>query len=70
MGEKNWATKGEARAKDRPRDALLEEDLEFERAGKVVPVAGEELTLSIEELIKKRILDVRCFPFSECEQFY
>jgi U3 small nucleolar RNA-associated protein MPP10 len=37
----------------------LEEDLEYERAGKVVPVMGEEATKTIEELIKKRILDVR-----------
>ena len=59
VGVKDWATKGEAKAKDRPVNSLLEEDLEYERAGKVVPVMGEEATKTIEELIKKRILDVR-----------
>lgn len=58
VGAKDWATKGEAKAKDRPVNSLLEEDLEYERAGKVVPVITEETTKTIEDLIKKRILDV------------
>lgn len=58
VGNKNWATKGEAKAKDRPTNSLLDEDLEYERTGKVVPVITEETTKTIEDLIKKRILDV------------
>lgn len=57
VGPKNWATRGEAKAKDRPVNSLLEEDLEFERAGKVVPIITEETTKTIEDIIKQRILD-------------
>lgn len=57
VGPKEWATKGEARTKDRPLNSLLEEDLEFERMGKVAPVITEETTKTLEDLIKKRILD-------------
>ncbi|SCZ90662.1 BZ3500_MvSof-1268-A1-R1_Chr1-3g02133 [Microbotryum saponariae] len=57
VGPKKWATLGEAQARNRPANSLLEEDLEFERMGKVVPVITEETTKSIEDLIKKRILD-------------
>ncbi|KAL8279145.1 hypothetical protein RQP46_008401 [Phenoliferia psychrophenolica] len=57
VGAKDWATKGEAKARDRPVNSLLEEDLEYERAGKVEPVITEETTKTIEDLIKKRILD-------------
>jgi U3 small nucleolar ribonucleoprotein component len=58
VGVKNWATKGEAKARDRPTNSLLDEDLEYERTGKVVPVITEETTKTIEELIKNRILEV------------
>jgi U3 small nucleolar RNA-associated protein MPP10 len=61
VGTKNWATKGEAKAKDRPTNSLLDEDLEYERTGKVVPVITEETTKTIEDLIRKRILDVSCW---------
>ncbi|GAA5981130.1 hypothetical protein JCM11641_003122 [Rhodosporidiobolus odoratus] len=57
VGPKGWATLGEAKARDRPVNAILEEDLEFERMGKVAPMVTEETTKTIEELIKKRILD-------------
>lgn len=63
VGVKDWATKGEAKARDRPVNSLLEEDLEYERSGKVVPVITEETTKTIEDLIKKRILDVSNFDF-------
>lgn len=65
VGAKNWATKGEAKSKDRPINSLLEEDLEYERSGKVVPIITEETTKTIEELIKKRILDVSS-PATHC----
>jgi U3 small nucleolar RNA-associated protein MPP10 len=57
VGPKDWATKGEAKARDRPTNSLLDEDLEYERMGKVVPVVTEETTKTIEDLIKRRILD-------------
>ncbi|KAK4050413.1 U3 snoRNP protein [Microbotryomycetes sp. JL201] len=57
VNAKYWATRGEAKARDRPQNSLLEEDLEFERMGKVVPLVTEETTKSIEDLIKKRILE-------------
>ncbi|GAA5845129.1 hypothetical protein JCM11251_008004 [Rhodosporidiobolus azoricus] len=57
VGPKDWATLGEAQSRDRPVNSLLEEDLEFERMGKVAPMVTEETTKTIEDLIKKRILD-------------
>lgn len=56
VAKREWVLSGEARAADRPLNSLLEQDLEFERAGKPVPVATAELSESIEELIKRRIL--------------
>jgi len=57
VATKTWTMAGEARSKERPLDSLLEEDLEFEHIGKVVPVVTEEMTASLEARIKKRILD-------------
>jgi U3 small nucleolar RNA-associated protein MPP10 len=53
IGPKDWTLLGEASSRARPENSLLEEDLDFEQVGKVVPV---------EEMIKKRIIDVsgRC----------
>ncbi|KAI7086896.1 Mpp10 protein [Hortaea werneckii] len=56
VAKRDWQLQGEARAADRPTNALLEEDLEFERAGKPVPVITAEVSESIEDLIKRRIL--------------
>lgn len=56
VAKRDWQLSGEARAADRPVNALLEEDLDFERAGKPVPVITAEISESIEELIKRRIL--------------
>ncbi|KWU42620.1 hypothetical protein RHOSPDRAFT_20914 [Rhodotorula sp. JG-1b] len=47
---------GEAQSRDRPVNSLLEEDLDFERMGKVAPTVTEETTRTIEDLIKQRIL--------------
>lgn len=49
---------GEATAKARPENSLLEEDLDFEHVAKSVPQVTEESVATLEELIKKRILDV------------
>ncbi|RDW91332.1 putative U3 small nucleolar ribonucleo protein mpp10 [Coleophoma crateriformis] len=54
--KREWTLSGEARAADRPLNSLLEEDLDFERTGKPVPVITAEVSESIEELIKRRIL--------------
>lgn len=48
---------GEAGAKARPQDSLLEQDLEFERTAKVVPQVTEESTATLEDMIKARILE-------------
>ncbi|KAL2352805.1 U3 small nucleolar ribonucleoprotein complex, subunit Mpp10 [Cryomyces antarcticus] len=56
VAKREWTLAGEARAADRPLNSLLEEDLEFERAGKPVPVITAEVSESIEALIKRRIL--------------
>lgn len=57
IAEKKWALKGEVKAKDRPEDALLTEDLEFERTAKPVPVITAEITESLEDMIRRRIQD-------------
>lgn len=56
VAKREWTLSGEARAVDRPMNSLLEQDLEFERGGKPVPVITAEISESIEELIKRRIL--------------
>ncbi|KAB8303111.1 hypothetical protein EYC80_004562 [Monilinia laxa] len=56
VAKREWTLAGEARAVDRPMNSLLEEDLDFERTGKPVPVITAEVSESIEELIKRRIL--------------
>ena len=56
VAKREWTLSGEARAVDRPLNSLLEEDLDFERAGKPVPVITQEVTEDIEALIKRRIL--------------
>ncbi|KAI1196873.1 Mpp10 protein-domain-containing protein [Nemania serpens] len=56
VAKKDWTMSGEARAIERPVNSLLEEDLDFEHAGKPVPVITPEVNESIEDLIKRRIL--------------
>ncbi|CUS22211.1 LAQU0S05e00188g1_1 [Lachancea quebecensis] len=55
VAEKKWALKGEVKAGDRPEDALLTEDLDFERTSKPVPVITSEVTESLEDMIRRRI---------------
>ncbi|VEU20337.1 DEKNAAC101117 [Brettanomyces naardenensis] len=57
VAEKKWTMKGEVSARQRDRDALLDEDLEFERTAKPVPVITQETTETLDELIKRRIKD-------------
>lgn len=56
VAKRDWTLSGEARAADRPINSLLEEDLDFERAGKPVPVITNEVSEDIEALIKRRII--------------
>ena len=56
VARRDWTLSGEAQAADRPLNSLLEEDLEFERAGKAIPVITAEVSEDIEALIKRRIL--------------
>ena len=56
VAKRDWALSGEARAVDRPINSLLEEDLEFERTGKPIPVITQEVSEDIEALIKRRII--------------
>ncbi|KAI8322845.1 Mpp10 protein [Martensiomyces pterosporus] len=54
--KKHWTMIGEVDSKARPKDSLLQEDLEFEQVQKPVPVATQEATQSLEDIIKRRIL--------------
>jgi len=56
VAKREWQLSGEARAADRPLNSLLEENLEFERAGKPVPIVTAETSEDIEALIKRRII--------------
>lgn len=56
VAKREWALAGEAKAIDRPMNSLLEQDLDFEHIGKPVPVITTEVSESIEEMIKRRIL--------------
>jgi len=57
VGPKDWTLGGEASAKARPLNSLLEEDLEFDHAAKPVPVITQETTETLEDIIKKRIIE-------------
>ncbi|KAI1933777.1 U3 snoRNP protein [Ophidiomyces ophidiicola] len=56
VANKEWTLTGEAKGADRPINSLIEEDLDFERVGKPVPVITAEITDEIEALIKRRIV--------------
>ncbi|OXV05745.1 hypothetical protein Egran_06487 [Elaphomyces granulatus] len=53
--KKEWMLSGEVKAAERPFNSLIEEDLEFERIGRPVPVVTSETTEEIEEIIKRRV---------------
>ena len=59
VAKKDWTLMGEATSRIRPHNSLLEEDLEFERVMKAVPVITEETVSSLEDRIKARILEGR-----------
>ncbi|KAI9892275.1 MAG: U3 snoRNP protein [Vezdaea aestivalis] len=55
VAKRSWVMSGEAGAFSRPLNSLLEEDLDFERAGKPLPLPTLEASADIESLIKRRI---------------
>ncbi|KAF9569584.1 Mpp10 protein [Agrocybe pediades] len=57
VAPKEWVLMGEAASRQRPQNSLLEEDLEFDRVMKAVPVTTEESIKTLEERIKARILE-------------
>lgn len=67
VAEREWTMRGEVNARARPQNSLLEEDLEFDQAAKVVPVVTEESSQTLEDLIKKRILEVSVCLICGCE---
>lgn len=56
VAKRAWVLSGEASAASRPVNSLLEQDLDFEHAGKPIPVITEEVSEEIEDLVKRRIL--------------
>jgi U3 small nucleolar ribonucleoprotein component len=59
VGKRDWTLRGEAGGRVRPQNSLLEEDLEFESAGKAKPIITGEVTAGLEDMIKARILEGR-----------
>ncbi|BDA50529.1 probable U3 small nucleolar ribonucleoprotein protein MPP10 at C-terminar half [Coccomyxa sp. Obi] len=57
MGDKDWFMRGETSAGARPLNSALEVDLDFERAVRPPPQPTEEVTASLEDLIRARIAD-------------
>jgi len=59
LGEKNWDMRGEIRAQERPLNSLLDAKLEHETILKSAPVITEDITLGLEHLIRRRILEYK-----------
>ncbi|TYZ67689.1 hypothetical protein PybrP1_006085 [[Pythium] brassicae (nom. inval.)] len=57
LGDKPWLLKGEVKSSARPENSLLEAVLDYERPGKVAPVITVEVSVALEEMIKKRIVE-------------
>ncbi|KAN0081439.1 U3 small nucleolar ribonucleoprotein complex, subunit Mpp10 [Tylopilus felleus] len=59
VAPKEWTLLGEASARTRPQDALLTQDLEFDRTARIVPIVTDEVVAALEERIKARIQEGR-----------
>lgn len=59
IAPKEWTLLGEASARSRPHDALLGQDLEFERTSRNVPIITDTVVAALEERIKARIKEGR-----------
>ena len=60
LDRKPWQLTGEVSKQQRPVNSLLEAELDFDRATRPAPVVTQEATTELEELIKRRVADVRC----------
>ena len=57
LAEKPWAMRGEVGGTQRPENSLLENMPEFEQAAKIAPTITIEHTETLEEMIRRRIID-------------
>ncbi|KAJ2304371.1 U3 snoRNP protein, partial [Coemansia sp. RSA 2706] len=57
VAEKHWTMIGEVGSNVRPKNSLLAEDLDFDHMQKPVPVVTQDATASLEDVIKRRILN-------------
>ena len=55
--KKDWPTKGEILAKERPKDSLLTKSMDFEVGLRAPPIPDKEFTDKLEKMIKQRIID-------------
>ncbi|XP_050224643.1 M phase phosphoprotein 10 isoform X2 [Mercurialis annua] len=59
MEPKTWTMRGEVTAASRPKNSALEVDLDFEHNVRPAPVITEEVTASLEDMIKSRLIEGR-----------
>ena len=57
VAEKPWQLTGEVNSQHRPLNSLLEEVFSFDHMTRTVPIITEETTKSLEDIIKRRIID-------------
>ena len=59
VAPKEWTLTGETTAKSRPKNSLLEVDVEFEHATEPAPLITEDYTAKLEQMITRRIIEKR-----------
>jgi len=57
LKKKDWTMIGEASSKERPEGSLLTEHLDYEHTQRATPLVTEQTNRSLEDIIKKRILE-------------